>query len=205
MKKKKCLLVSLVVLCCIFFVFLFALYFAKINKYKMSDIEVEQYEQAMKNYQDIIAKIDEQSGIFYKQYNAGNDISEEYLNNIYILYNQLIGIKFPEKYVDLYNELIYAKIVYGLSNDFAYIAFDPILDENVGNYFPPNEIGEYIKQLEDQLYNKSYAPKNNINIDFEQIYYKIIQEYYKDNKSVSEVYDELSEIFYHKDFLQRFN
>lgn len=171
----------------------------------MSDIEVEQYEQAMKNYQDIIAKIDEQSGIFYKQYNAGNDISEEYLNNIYILYNQLIGIKFPEKYVDLYNELIYAKIVYGLSNDFAYIAFDPILDENVGNYFPPNEIGEYIKQLEDQLYNKSYVPKNNINIDFEQIYYKIIQEYYKDNKSVSEVYDELSEIFYNKDFLQRFN
>ena len=204
MKKKKYLFVSFGVLGCAI-IALSVLYLSEINKYKMSDNELEQYENSIKEYQSIIDEISACSDNFYKQNDSQLNNSSEYVTNIIKLYAKFTQIQFPKKYNALYNELSYAKCGYGISNDLAYITFDPIIDKNVGDYFPPNQIQNYIKKLEKQLYNINNVPKNNSTIDFQQIYFKITQEYYEDNKNISEVYDELHEIFYNKDFLQKIN
>lgn len=167
----------------------------------MSEDEIEQYEQSIKEYKRIEEEIFAYNGTLYELFDSNKDLSAYFVGRL-DLYNQLLQIEFPEKYNELYNELAHATAVYGLSSDFAYITIDIVLD-NIGDYYPPNELGRYITRLERQLYNKNYIPKSGSNINFEQIYFKINEEYYKDNKSASQVYDELHEIFYNKDFLQK--
>lgn len=171
----------------------------------MSEIEIAKYQQCIVEYEEIISNINNLGFDFAKQY---DDSSEKdsflytHISDLQNEYMQLIEIEFPNKYVVLYEQLIYAKYMLDIANDFAYTTFAPVLDKNVGEYFPPNDIERYINRLEKQLFNTHYIPKDVPTPDFEQICFKIEQEYFEDNKSVSEIYDELKEIFYNDNFIK---
>lgn len=171
----------------------------------MSEIELEQYQQCVNEYKNINSNIDNTESTFSKQYDEAIDKNVflyNYLCNLITEYTKLIAIDFPDKYTNLYRQLIYTECVLDISNDLAYATFDPILDKNVGEYFPPNEISRYTQKLKKQLMNPNYIPSDISSPDFEQIYFKIIQEYIEGNKSASEIYDELQQIFYNNDFIK---
>lgn len=205
MKIEKRLLIYLIIICCISFILVFIIYFSKINKYKMSEPEIAQYQQCITEYKKIISNIDNLGFDFAKQYDESTDKNNflyVHISNLQNEYMKLIEIEFPNKYTDLYKQLIYAKCVLDISNDLAYATIDPILDKSVGEYFPPNDIGRYINKLEKQLENPYYMPSDISESDFEQILYKIQKEYLEGNKSVSEIYGELHEIFYNDEFIK---
>ena len=204
--KMKRLMVYLIIICCIFGALVFAIYLSKVNKYRMTEDEIEQYEKALAEYEettsDIIFDI---GGVFPKQYDEAVNKSDCLYNHIVNLKNEymsLIEIEFPNKYTEMYKQLVYTNCVLDISNDLAYATFDPILDKNVGEYFPPNEIGWYTHKLEKQLENPYYIPSDIFGPNFEQILYKIQKEYLESNKSASEIYDELHDIFYNEEFIE---
>lgn len=208
MKAGKRLIIYLVILCCVLVALVSVIYFSKVNKYKMSDIEVEQYQQCVNDYENINSNIVNMGGTFSKQYDEvidKNDFLYNHICNLKSEYMNMIEIEFPNKYTELYKQLIYANCVLDMSNALAFATFDPILDKDVGKYFPPNEIGRYTHRLEEQLLNPNYVPSDVSRPDFEQIYFRIEQEYIEGNKSASEIYDELNEIFHNEDFLQKLN
>lgn len=171
----------------------------------MSEPEIAQYQQCITEYKKIISNIDNLGFDFAKQYDESTDKNNflyVHISNLQNEYMKLIEIEFPNKYTDLYKQLIYAKCVLDISNDLAYATIDPILDKSVGEYFPPNDIGRYINKLEKQLENPYYMPSDISESDFEQILYKIQKEYLEGNKSVSEIYGELHEIFYNDEFIK---
>ncbi len=171
----------------------------------MSEPEIAQYQQCIAEYKKIISNIDNLGLDFAKQYDESTDKNNflyAHISNLQNEYMKLIEIEFPNKYTELYKQLIYAKCVLDISNELAYATIDPILDKNVGEYFPPNDIGQYIKELEKKLFNTNYIPIDVSKPDFEQICFKIKQEYLRDNKSASEIYDELKEIFYNDNFIK---
>lgn len=205
MKIGKRLLIYLIIICCISFILVFIIYFSKINKYKMLEPEIAQYQQCITEYKKIISNIDNLGFDFAKQYDESTDKNNflyAHISNLQNEYMKLIEIEFPNKYTELYKQLIYAKCVLDISNDLAYATIDPILDKSVGEYFPSNDIGRYINKLEKKLFNTNYIPIDVSKPDFKQICFKIEQEYLRDNKSASEIYDELKEIFYNDNFIK---
>lgn len=193
-------------MCCMLVALVSIIYFFKVNKYKMSEIEIEQYQKCITEYENIKSDIIfDIGGTFLEQYDEAvnkNDCLFNHIANLKNEYMSLIEIEFPNKYTEMYKQLIYANCVLDISNDLAYATFDPILNKNVGEYFPPNEIGRYTHKLEKQLENPYYIPSDVSKPDFEQILYKIQKEYLEGNKSASEIYDELKEIFYNDNFIK---
>lgn len=171
----------------------------------MSEIEFEEYQQCINRYEKIEDNIADINTDILKQYDESinkNDFLYNHIVNLNDEYINLLEIKFPDKYTGLYKQLIYTKYVLDISNNLAYATFDPILDKNIDEYFPPNEINQYKQKLKKQLINPNYIPSDISSPDFEQIYFKIIQEYIEGNKSAPEIYDELQQIFYNNDFIK---
>lgn len=206
MKMGKRLMIYLIIVCSILLVAVSVIYISKVNKYRMSEDEMKQYQQCIGEYENIKSDIIfDIGGVFPKQYDETVNKSDCLYNHIVNLKNEymsLIEIEFPNKYTEMYKQLVYANCVLDISNDLAYATFDPILNKNVGEYYPPNEIGRYTHKLEKKLKNPYYIPTDITGPNFEQILYKIQKEYLEGNKSASEIYDELHEIFYNDDFIK---
>lgn len=200
---RKRLIIYLIILCCIIVALVSVIYFSKVSKYKMSEIEIEQYRNCLAEYEEITSNISDIGIEFLHQYDEKIDKRSFLYNHICNLkseYMKLLEIEFPNKYKELYTQLIYTECVRDIAQDLAYATISP--DESIGEYFPPNELLDYMLKLEDQLQNPNYVPSDVSRPDFAQIYYKIEQEYLKENKSASEIYEELHEILYNDGFIK---
>lgn len=202
-------MIYLVIIGCVFIATISVIHLFKVNKYRMTENEIEQYLRCMVEYEEITSIIEDIGDDFIKQYDEATNINSFFYSHIYKHiknlekeYMRLIEIKLPEKYTQLYTQLVYADCVRDISDSLAFATFDPILDKNVGGYFPPHELLDYVLKLEDELKNPYYIPKDISRPNFEQILYKIQVEYLEGDKSASEIYDELHEIFYNEQFIK---
>lgn len=190
-------------MCCMLVALVSIIYFSKVNKYKMSEIEIEQYQDCLAEYEEITSNISDIGIEFLHQYDEKidkNSFLYSHICNLQNEYMKLIEIEFPNKYKELYTQLIYTECVRDIAQDLAYATID--LDESIGEYFPPNELLDYMLKLEKQLENPYYIPSDVSRPAFEQILYKIQKEYLEGNKNASEIYDELHEIFYNDEFIK---
>ena len=211
MKKKKRILISLIILVFIVIAIPLSIRLIEVNKYKMTEDELEQYRQSISDYEgknEEIGKLNSSYWDTYNEYDYNykyafyNQYTREHISKIYNLYMQLLDIKFPEKYSEVYAQYIYSYAVEDISCKLADSTFNGSLDE-FKNYFPPSDISCYNWKLKNQFYNESYIPKDYSSPNFEQILYKIKSEYIDGDTSASKMYDELHEIFYNEDFLKQ--
>ena len=167
------------------------------------------YDKSILEYEQILSNISSMDKEFTDKYTdedynitADDNEKKEYICELYDEYDKLTQIEFPNKYKKLYKQLSYTVCVRKLTNTMAWLTFVPILDDDIGEYFPPNELYKYESKLEKKLYNKFYVPKNIKEVDFEQLLFKIRKEYLDNNKSLSWVYDEIHKAFYDTNFLE---
>ena len=208
-KKKKCILISLVILVFMVIAIPLSIHLIDVNKYKMTNEELEQYFQSIELLDEKLNNII-QDGIsfsheYYNEYvntEYGRKIYREQIISNYDSYKCLLDIKFPKKYSELFAQFIYSSAVEYISCELAALTFQDSVDE-FKDYFPPGALTLYNQKLHDQLYDKYYIPKDYSNLNFEQILYKIKSEYIDGDTSASKMYDELHEIFYNEDFLKQ--
>lgn len=210
-RKKKIILLSTIILTCVAILIPTLIHLVQVDKYRMTDSELSQYQQCIIDYEKVMDEIDQLNSSYWEKYEEYDynykyhffsKYTYDYILKRYNLYMKLLNIKFPDKYLKLYTQLVYTSAVYDISDDLAFATIDVILDE-IKDYSPPNDLLNYREKIQNQLYNEYYIPKDYSSPNFEQILFKIKSEYIDGDTSASKMYDELHEIFYNEEFLKQ--